>query len=193
MIFFNRSKLYTDGTLTADDEGLHGMVEKCGQKQLATGSHTLYLEGFQAGGGVGMELKYSGPDTGGKSMFVRGGALPSSSQGGGRYYSQCDPNSDESDPSQFNLCVFRSEVPLGQIPTIGLADTGLNRLYFVGKGKLPVVDIRSLDQFRMSVSGTPEFHYAWAIYGKLQVGTAGAYTLCIASDDGLLPLLSSAS
>ena len=162
------------------------MVEKCGQKPLMSGTHTLYVEGFQAGGDVGMEVRYSGPDTGGNKVFIRSGVVHKSTSSD-RYFIQCDPtvtNMDNMDSSQFTLCIFRSEIPLGKIPALGQADTGLNRLYFVGKGRLPVVDVRSVDQFRMSVPGTPDFQYAWAIYGVLQIILAGQYTLCISSDDG---------
>ena len=180
----DRSLLYVDGPLLVDDEGLHGMVEKCGQKRLTPGSHTVYIEGFQAGGGVGMEAKYSGPDTGGKMVFMRSGVVPSLSPQTRQYYSQCDPTIQSGDSSQFTVCMFRSEVSIGQIPAVGQADTGSNRLYFIGKGQLSVVDVHGLGQFRSAVPNTPDVNYAWAIYGTLKIGQAGTYTLCITSDDG---------
>jgi hypothetical protein len=188
MMFNNvmdRSLLYVDGPLLVDDEGLHGMVEKCGQKLLTPGSHTVYIEGFQAGGGVGMEAKYSGPDTGGKMIFMRSGVTVDvgSNRVGGRYYSKCDPSTQE-DVSQFSICIFRSEVSLNQIPSVGQADTGSNRLYFVGKGSVPYIDMRTLDQFRAIVPNTPDSNYMWAISGALKIEVAGMYTLCIESDDG---------
>jgi hypothetical protein len=70
-----RSLLYLDGPLLVDDDGLHGMVERCGSQQLAAGAHSLYIAGFQAGGGVGMQLRYSGPDTAGRKLFVMPGAV----------------------------------------------------------------------------------------------------------------------
>ena len=51
----NRSLLYVDGRLLVDDDGLHGMVERCGSLDLSAAAHGIYLVGFQAGGGVGME------------------------------------------------------------------------------------------------------------------------------------------
>ncbi len=182
--FFDRSKLFVNGALVVDDEGLHGMVEKCGQRVLTSGSHTVYIEGFQAGGGVGMEAKYSGPDTGGKVIFMRSGVVPSSNSVSGPYYPTCDPNVEDSDGLKFTLCMFRSEISIGKIPALGQADTGSNRLYFVGKGRLPVVDVHNVDQFRVTIPGTPETNYAWAIYGKLMIDVSGIYSLCIISDDG---------
>jgi hypothetical protein len=183
---FRSSKLYVDGSLLVNDEGIHGMLEKCGQKQLSSGSHIVYIEGFQAGGGVGMEAKYSGPDTGGKMMFMRSGVVPSGTFG--KYYPSCDPTSQDADASQFTVCMFRSEVSLGRIPALGQADSGVNRLYYIGKGRVPVVDLHNVEQFRVAVRGTPDINYAWAIYGQLQVSVGGSYTLCIISDDGQVPL-----
>ncbi len=60
-----------------DDDGLHGMIERCGTLILSASMHVLYISGFQAGGGVGMELRYSGPDTGGSKVFVMPGVIPS--------------------------------------------------------------------------------------------------------------------
>ena len=74
----NRSLLYVDGRLLVDDDGLHGMVERCGSLDLSAAAHGIYLVGFQAGGGVGMELRYTGPDTGGKKLFVLPGVVPAS-------------------------------------------------------------------------------------------------------------------
>jgi hypothetical protein len=170
-----------DGPLFVDDEGLHGMVEKCGSKELSSGSHVIYIEGFQAGGGVGMVAKYSGPDTGDEKILMRSGVVGRNR----RYYSACDPGAQE-DPSMFTLCMFRSELDLNSIPKIGDADRGANRLYFEGKGKLPIVDLHDVRAFRQYVKNTPDWNYAWAIYGKLQIAMAGSYSLCISSDDGLV-------
>lgn len=315
---FCRSRLYLDGPLLVDNEGLHGMVERCGSRDLTSGSHVVYIEGFQAGGGVGMVARYSGPDTGGAKVLMKSGQVGTArgfrivaadgrswkaagntlrlksgtairleiysgadvyksgsgrvglfvngdrnkavrhmgyvmythpfqannfdfawrlvKEGGGyqiyndyggghwvgydagrdtiqlvgpndprrvtwtidpsppsqyvkvrsplsRYYPNCDPNS-QSDPSQFTICMFRSRSGLGSIPAINKAGRGSSNLEFVGKGRLPVVDINNLGQFRAAVPGTPGANYAWAIYGQLRIGTAGRYLLCITSDDG---------
>jgi hypothetical protein len=51
------------GPLKVDDDGLHGMVKRCTSIYLENGAHSVYLVGFQAGGGVGMEVTYFGADT----------------------------------------------------------------------------------------------------------------------------------
>ena len=186
--------MYVDGPLLVNNNGLHGMVEKCGGIDLASGSHVVYIEGFQAGGGVGMVATYAGPDTGGKKKLMKSGTViePNRvvgaggggvSSGGGAYYGQCNPTAQQ-DPSQFTICMFRSKAGLGSIPKLSIADSGASPLRFVGKGRLQVIDLRNLKQFRAAVSGTPDANYAWAIYGQLRIGTAGRYTLCITSDDG---------
>jgi hypothetical protein len=68
--------LYIDGTLLVDDDGLHGMVERCATRFMTAGLHSVYVTGFQAWGGVGMEIRYSGPDTGGVMTFMRVSPLP---------------------------------------------------------------------------------------------------------------------
>ena len=74
-----RSKLYVDGAAgqpLVDDDGLHGMVKRCATTYLTNGGHLIYITGFQAWGGVGMEFTYSGADTAGKEIFARAGLLP---------------------------------------------------------------------------------------------------------------------
>ena len=162
-----------------DDEGLHGMVEKCGTTSVTAGDHVVYVEGFQAGGGVGMAVRYSGPDTGGKKVLMRSGKVMKAS----RYFEQCDPSAQQ-DPSQFTVCMFRSSTGLSSIPRISQAGSGSGPLSFVGKGRMSVIDVHDLGRFRVAVPSTPDWNYAWAIYGQLMIGTSGRYTLCITSDDG---------
>ena len=179
MLFDRRSALYLDGPLLINDDGLHGMVEKCQDTQLTSGSHIVYIEGFQAGGGVGMVATYAGPDTNGEKVLMRSGKVMKSS----RYFEQCDPSAQQ-DPSQFTVCMFRSSVGLGSIPRISQADSGSGPLSFVGKGRLSVINVHDIGPFRAAVPRTPDWNYAWAIYGQLMIGSAGRYKLCITSDDG---------
>ena len=156
------------------------MVEKCAAMELSAGNHVVYVEGFQAGGGVGMEALYSGPDTNGKKVYIRSGSPTKP----GQYYGDCDPTQQLKDPLSFTICVFRSSVGMSTIPAIGQANTGFNRLYYVGTGQIPTVNLNSLDDFRKAVQYTPPSNYAWAIFGQLVIGITGKYTLCITSDDG---------
>jgi hypothetical protein len=168
-----------DGSLLVDNEGLHGPLEKCATVALTSGSHNVYIEGFQAGGGVYMDAKYYGPDTGeGKILMMSGRASK-------RYFDSCDPNDKNNwgDVSKFNVCIFKSEVGLGATPRIGDA-FATKALSFVGKGQLAVIDIHDVSAFRQCASDTPSSNYAWAIYGGLKIFKEGNYNLCISSDDG---------
>lgn len=57
------TKLFIDGKLVINHDGPHGAdMEKTGQIHLAKGKHSIGLDYFQAGGGMFLQLKYSGPD-----------------------------------------------------------------------------------------------------------------------------------
>ncbi|MEN8193836.1 MAG: family 78 glycoside hydrolase catalytic domain [Bacteroidota bacterium] len=57
------SKLYIDGDLIVDSDGLHGFSGSKGEINLTKGKHKIRVEYFQAGGGKGLELLYEGPNT----------------------------------------------------------------------------------------------------------------------------------
>jgi hypothetical protein len=158
---------------------------------LKEGAHIVYIVGFQAGGGVYMDAKYSGPDTDNNKILMLSGVASS------RYFSKCTPASlspaagvppIQADApveySPFTICLFKSEVGgLSQTPRIGDA-VAFNQISYVGKGSVPIVDLHDLANFRQYVPGTPEANYVWAIYGSLRTVTPGNYNLCISSDDG---------
>ncbi len=56
------TRLFIDGKLVIDNDGPHGAdSEKPGKVQLTEGKHAIHLDYFQAGGGMFLQLKYSGP------------------------------------------------------------------------------------------------------------------------------------
>jgi len=57
------SKLFIDGELIIDNDGLHGAIEKQGQVKLSRGKHALWITYFQAGGGYHLKAYISGPDS----------------------------------------------------------------------------------------------------------------------------------
>ena len=146
-----------------------------------------------------MEAWYSGPDTGGDKVLIRSGNALGSTEASSihhqllsslsitpdskAYFPLCDPTVAP-DSTMWTVCTFRSEVGLTSIPSIHSADTGIGRIYFIGKGTMPLIDITSQSQFLRAVPFTPDINFAWAIFGKLVIGTAGQYQLCISSDDG---------
>ena len=57
------SKLFIDGKIVVDVDGLHGFSGTSGKIDLPKGKHKIRVEYFQAGGGKGLELLYEGPKT----------------------------------------------------------------------------------------------------------------------------------
>ena len=181
------SRLSLDSQLIILNEGFHGMQERCKTKTLASGAHPISIDGWQGGGDVGIEATYSGPDTNGKNIYMRVGQALKLDSSPRRYYPKCDPTAQGLDMSRWTICIFRSETNLQTIPSIGNADIATapeNRLYYVGQSRLPVVNVQDVKGFREIVPHTPDNNFAWSIFGSLEIGKAGTYTLCIGSDDG---------
>lgn len=55
------SRIYVDDLLVVDNDGLHGMQDKEGVVGLAAGYHRVRVEYFNAGGGMGLHLRWKGP------------------------------------------------------------------------------------------------------------------------------------
>ena len=53
------SRLWIDGNLVVDNDGLHGIVEKSGQINLSAGQHTITVGFFESLGGEGLSVQYS--------------------------------------------------------------------------------------------------------------------------------------
>ena len=65
------SRLWLDGRLLVDNDGLHGTLEKRGKQNLAKGMHEIRVEYFQAGGGATLCLQCAGPGTGFETISPR--------------------------------------------------------------------------------------------------------------------------
>ena len=50
------SRIYLDGRLLINNDGLHGMVEKSASIDLAAGAHALVVTYFDNGGGDGLRV-----------------------------------------------------------------------------------------------------------------------------------------
>jgi len=55
------SRLYLNGDLLVDNDGIHGMVLKYGQAALAKGKHTLKILYFENNYGEGLKVEFEGP------------------------------------------------------------------------------------------------------------------------------------
>src|SRR5262245_1307370 len=58
------SKLYLDGDLIIDNDGVHGMRERSAVRTLSAGYHALRTEFFENAGGAGLVLLWRGPGIG---------------------------------------------------------------------------------------------------------------------------------
>ncbi len=121
-----RSYIYLDGTLIADDSGLHGMVERCGARNIGAGSHSIQITGFQGGGGVGQQVKYYGPDTGGVKRWLRSSKALYHVQG---------------NPAKFSMCIFQAGYGLSSVPW-------LSSLGYVGVGQMSLINLNNAEEFR---------------------------------------------
>jgi hypothetical protein len=55
------SKIYVNGSLLVNNDGLHGMVEKSGSVGLGAGKHRVRIEFFENYGGAGEIVRWAGP------------------------------------------------------------------------------------------------------------------------------------
>src|SRR5690606_31291901 len=55
------SKLYIDGSLVVNNDGLHGTQERSGQRSLSAGKHDIRVEYFENGGGETLTVSWRGP------------------------------------------------------------------------------------------------------------------------------------
>jgi putative heme-binding domain-containing protein len=71
------SRLYLDGKLVVNNDGLHGMAEKKATVPLSAGDHALVVTYFNNSGDEGLELTWEGPGFA-RQPLARGGAGPES-------------------------------------------------------------------------------------------------------------------
>lgn len=58
------SKLYIDGKLVVNNDGLHGMRSRTGRLHLSKGVKIIVVDFFQRGGGKGLKVDWAGPGFG---------------------------------------------------------------------------------------------------------------------------------
>ena len=56
------SRIYVDGKLVVNNDGVHGVVRKSGEVELATGTHAIRVEFFEKNGGEEIDVEVEGPD-----------------------------------------------------------------------------------------------------------------------------------
>jgi len=67
------SKLFVNGELVVDNDGLHGMENTAeGSLELQPGFFTVRVDYFEKDGEQGIKLRYAGPETLGQQVLLRG-------------------------------------------------------------------------------------------------------------------------
>lgn len=142
---------------------MHGAYERCGYKQLDPGFHEVRVEGFQNAGGAYERAYYAGPDTYNRKVAMvayktTAPALPP--------------------PSVWKLRVYSTTTsPIEVMPDP-------TKMTYKGEANVNYIKFTTTAQLQALVSQTPNQLYAWVAYGKLNIRTAGTYSLCSISDDG---------
>ncbi|CAJ1349270.1 unnamed protein product [Effrenium voratum] len=75
------SRLFINGALVVDNDGVHGMQSLTGEISLVAGFHSLQIDYFEGQDESGMILLYSGPDTAGSRVVIPQSALRHGSLG----------------------------------------------------------------------------------------------------------------
>lgn len=159
------SKLWINDKEVINNDGRHGVREKCADKNLGAGVAHVKAEVFNEGGNVDITLLYNGRDTGGNYMFVRSESATAG----------VPPKTED---SNWALRVYKSPRSLNRIPDpymvtkVGQA-TGIKEVHFL-----------SLNSIRKLVPQTPSSGRYWELYGALKVEYSGKYSLCTTSSDG---------
>ena len=113
---YGRAKLYVDGALVVDNDGIHeANTRMCAAQNLKTGERTIYIVGFGAYLDSELEVTYAGPDTYGVRTVI----------GGQPFFYACDPRFPMTAAAAFTLCTFKSDPTSAWngdcTPTVGIA------------------------------------------------------------------------
>lgn len=101
------SRIILDGLLLVDNDGIHGAVKRCAEREMEEGSHSVDVEEFKvASAGLYQTIHYSGPDTGNTLLLMpivgdkAGEPLPLPT------------------PSSWTLRMYHSHTPLAHLPNL---------------------------------------------------------------------------
>jgi hypothetical protein len=151
------SKLWINGAYTVNNDGLHGMRNKEGERLLGSGPHMLRLEMFERSGNAGMVLRYRGPDTRSKMIVVPTRVLRKTTRGTGLkeevfYFGQTQ----------------RCQNLNGRRPNMART--------------VKAVNYRKTARRWPGLARSDQFAVRWS--GSLSVKKAGVYRFFLSSDDG---------
>lgn len=154
------SLLYIDGHLIVDNDGRHGVEEKMGTIGLKAGKHAIEIGYFQAGGGMTLDVNYSGPGISKRS-------LPSSSLY--RSFSGLMPAVNPGNTVN-GLDYSYYEGYYSVVPNFG---------------NTTAIKSGTVNNFTITVANRSR-DFAMDFSGFIEVSTDGQYTFYTSSDDGSL-------
>jgi hypothetical protein len=171
------SKMIIDGSLIVNNDGLHGMRMRCGWKTSGVGYNKFEAQMFERGGGAGMEVYYSGPDTSNRrtkisaSKFFFDGKVPTTTTP--------PPPTAPPPPPSYVVAGLKEEVwykkyGMRKLPT-SWSSPSFTR-------KIAKIDYRSTGRPWSGLKERDNFAVRWT--GYVKIATAGEYTWYTTSDDG---------
>jgi hypothetical protein len=153
------SKLYIDGSLRVNNDGLHGMRGRTGKCRLKGTQSRVFLTMFERGGHAGMVFKYSGADTNNKVKVVGGNTLRFKQDKGWQERVYDTPKNLKNVPNFDSLTPVRTRT----VSQVRYTNTGGN---WPGFGR------------------RDDFGARWT--GKITITRSGTYRFQLSSDDGSL-------
>jgi len=158
------SRLYVDGELVVNNDGLHGPIEESGLITLTTGEHDVRVEYFDKSGGDSLQVLWSGPGIAKaplpQSVFVERTAEP--------------------EPEPVVAAVNPVTLPVDQLQyeVFDGVFTQLSNINGLAPDQTGATDTFSIDV----ADGLDSYGIHFS--GKLQIDVADLYTFSLASDDG---------
>ena len=166
------SWIAVNGERVENDDGLHGVLERCGKISLTSGDFPVVVLGFEKDGHAHMDAKYSGPDTGGKKIL-----LPSTRYPGKRL---------EWPKKGWSMTTYKVYDDIDKTPKNfeKLRENGM----LLGKTRTQFIHDNA-DDFMFDVPKTPEDGFAFQYKGMVEIQKGGKYKFCTSSDDGSVLLV----
>lgn len=172
------SKLYIDGKLIVNNDGLHAPRERSGSISLSSGKHKIEVQFFERTQGQVLDVRYAGPGVS-KRAIPNGVLFPDGGSSSPTAPTEPDP---EPEPAP--------EPTPEPTPTPTAGTNGLRYKYYEGRwGQLPnfsslsVIKSGTLSNFSLSPARTDRY-FGFVYTGYIKVDQSGSYTFYTTSDDG---------
>ena len=115
-----RSIVYVNGSKVVDNDGnTQSGSKKCGSITLASGSQSIYIEGWAQSSALSMLATYQGPDTLGQEMSIPAASSPLAPSSLPPSFTECSTGGNSGD-SNFTICAFKAsnEIDLNRVDDV---------------------------------------------------------------------------